>query len=328
MPSPSRISAALALPYIAASFSMSATARPVISAVLRRRELRQDLALDLVEAQRVPGDVVAVGELVAHQDVHDAERQRGIGADADRQVEVGCLGAARAARIDHHDRHAALLALLLGQRPEMHVGGGEVGAPGDHQVGMHDRLRDRRRRPGRPSCPRRPRSRCRRPCRPAGARCRARGTGRSPGRGSSGPDGRSRRSPGCASGPLSAMIAFHLAAISSSASSQVIGLNWPEPLGPVRLQRRRDALGRVHQVGVAVDLAAGEARRVGMIGVALDAHDLAVLDMGDERAHVGAIVRTNDSNRLHHTVSPKGITARSVAEALEKLGLTSSWPRP
>ena len=31
------------------------------------------------------------------------------------------------------------------------------------------------------------------------------------------------------------MIAFHLAAISSSASSQVIGLNWPEPLGPVRL---------------------------------------------------------------------------------------------
>ena len=33
MPSPRRISAALALPYIAASFSMSATASPVISAV-------------------------------------------------------------------------------------------------------------------------------------------------------------------------------------------------------------------------------------------------------------------------------------------------------
>jgi hypothetical protein len=32
MPSPSRIIAARALPYIAASFSMSATARPVISA--------------------------------------------------------------------------------------------------------------------------------------------------------------------------------------------------------------------------------------------------------------------------------------------------------
>ena len=30
------------------------------------------------------------------------------------------------------------------------------------------------------------------------------------------------------------MIAFHLVVISSSASSQVIGLNWPAPLGPVR----------------------------------------------------------------------------------------------
>ena len=33
MPSPSRISAAFALPYIDASFSISATGRPVISAV-------------------------------------------------------------------------------------------------------------------------------------------------------------------------------------------------------------------------------------------------------------------------------------------------------
>ena len=39
-----------------------------------------------------------------------------------------------------------------------------------------------------------------------------------------------------ASGPLSWMIVFHLVAISSSAASQVIGANWPEPLGPVRLR--------------------------------------------------------------------------------------------
>ncbi len=30
------------------------------------------------------------------------------------------------------------------------------------------------------------------------------------------------------------MIAFHLAVISSSASSQETGLNWPAPFGPVR----------------------------------------------------------------------------------------------
>ena len=37
------------------------------------------------------------------------------------------------------------------------------------------------------------------------------------------------------SGPLSATIAFHFAVISSSASSQAIALNWPEPLAPMRL---------------------------------------------------------------------------------------------
>jgi hypothetical protein len=42
-----------------------------------------------------------------------------------------------------------------------------------------------------------------------------------------------------------------------------------------------------------------------MVGVALHAHDLAVVDMRDERAHVGAIVRTNDSYGFHLTVSPK-----------------------
>jgi hypothetical protein len=40
-----------------------------------------------------------------------------------------------------------------------------------------------------------------------------------------------------------------------------------------------------------------------MVGIALHAHDLAVLDLGDQRAHVGAIVRTDDANGLHHTVS-------------------------
>ena len=79
----------------------------------------------------------------------------------------------------------------------------------------------------------------------------------------------------------------------------------PGALGAAAPERRGDAFRRVHQVGVAVDLAAGETGRVGVIGVALHAHDLAVLDMGDERAHVGTIVRTDDSNGLHHTVSPK-----------------------
>jgi hypothetical protein len=51
-----------------------------------------------------------------------------------------------------------------------------------------------------------------------------------------------------------------------------------------------------------------------VIGVALHAHDLAAFDMGDERAHVGTIVRTDNSNGLRHTRLPKN-RKRSVTEA-------------
>jgi hypothetical protein len=77
-------------------------------------------------------------------------------------------------------------------------------------------------------------------------------------------------------------------------------------LGAGAPERRLDALWGVYEVGVAVDLSAGKPRRVRMVRIALHAHDPAVLDMGNERAHVGTIVRTDHSNgRLHHTVSPK-----------------------
>ena len=55
----------------------------------RRREARQHLGFEPVEADRVRRDVVAVDQPVAHQDVHDPERQRRVGADADLQVPVG-----------------------------------------------------------------------------------------------------------------------------------------------------------------------------------------------------------------------------------------------
>ena len=55
----------------------------------RRRKARQHLGFEPVEAERVRGEIVAVDQPVAHQDVHDPERQRRVGADADRQVPVG-----------------------------------------------------------------------------------------------------------------------------------------------------------------------------------------------------------------------------------------------
>ena len=55
----------------------------------------------------------------------------------------------------------------------------------------------------------------------------------------------------------------------------------------------------MHQLGVAVDLGAGEAGGEGLVGIALDAHDPPSSTVGEERAHVGAIVRADDADRFH-----------------------------
>ena len=103
-------------------------------------ETRQYLAHDPLEAERVLVEIGAVAEPVAHQDVHDAQGQRRVGADADRQVPVGPVSGAAAAGVDDDERDAPF-ADGLDLRPEVHVGGDEVGAPGDDEIGVHDRLR-------------------------------------------------------------------------------------------------------------------------------------------------------------------------------------------
>ena len=106
----------------------------------RRREARQHLGFEPVEADRVRRDVVAIDQTVARQDVHDPERQRRIGADADLQVPVGLPRGAALARVDDDDLDAAPLR-RLGLGPEMHVGRDQIGAPGDDQVAVVDRFR-------------------------------------------------------------------------------------------------------------------------------------------------------------------------------------------
>ena len=81
------------------------------------------------------------------------------------------------------------------------------------------------------------------------------------------------------------------------------GLELARALGPCAAKRGGDAFGRIHKVAVAVDLAAGKTGRVRLVGVTLDAHDLAVVDMCDERAHVGTIVGTDNSNGFHYAAS-------------------------
>ena len=74
---------------MAAKRSISAAGKPVISAaragVKRGRTSRSTRSKPSVWRR----EIVAVAQPVAHQDVHDAERQRRVGADADREMPVG-----------------------------------------------------------------------------------------------------------------------------------------------------------------------------------------------------------------------------------------------
>src|ERR1043166_4353327 len=69
---------------------------------------------------------------------------------------------------------------------------------------------------------------------------------------------------------------------------------------PDPAQRRLQTLGRMHEFGVAVDLGAGKPRREGLLRVALDAQYAAVFDLGQQRAHVRAVMRADDANRFHN----------------------------
>ena len=95
------------------------------------------------------------------------------------------------------------------------------------------------------------------------------------------------------------MIACHRAVISVE---RLVPGDRHEPtraLGAVPPERRRQPLRRVHQLGVAIDLGAGKAGRIGLVRVALDAHHPVVLDMGKQGTHVGAIMGAGNADDFH-----------------------------
>ena len=89
---------------------------------VRGGEAGENVRLDPVEPVGVGSDISVIRFSVAHQDVHDAEREGGIGSDTDREVNVGGTRRAGPAGVDHHQFYAAGPG-LLDLRPEMHVGG-------------------------------------------------------------------------------------------------------------------------------------------------------------------------------------------------------------
>ena len=96
-----------------------------------------------------------------------------------------------------------------------------------------------------------------------------------------------------ASGPNSAAMACKRAAISSSASSQVMRSKRPSPLAPDAPLRIEQAVGRVFALQIAGDFAAQKSARDGMLGIAAQAGAFAVLDVDQQGAGVGTIERAD-----------------------------------
>jgi hypothetical protein len=79
----------------------------------------------------------------------------------------------------------------------------------------------------------------------------------------------------------------------------------PLPLGADPAQRRPDPVRRMHEFGVAVDLRAGETGGERVLRIALDPQHAAALDLGQQRAHVRTVMRADDANRFHSTLSAR-----------------------
>ena len=84
----------------------------------------------LLKAEGVARDVIGVVKIFVDDDVHHAQRERGVGARIDGQVPVGACRGARAIRIDHHQLRA-IASRLFDERPQMNVVAVNVRRPGD-----------------------------------------------------------------------------------------------------------------------------------------------------------------------------------------------------
>ena len=96
---------------------------------------------ELVEPDRVPVEVVGVVEPLREDHVHQAERERGVGARPRAHVPVGRPGRARLDRVDHHDPGAAP-PRLGDEGPQVLVGDDRVRPPEDDEAAVAEILRE------------------------------------------------------------------------------------------------------------------------------------------------------------------------------------------
>ena len=99
------------------------------------RRAGRDVGGQLVRRVGVAAQVIPVGIALLEEDVHDADRQRAVGARPDRKVDVGLVGRPGAIGIDHDQLGATLLG-LHGVGHDVDLGVHRVAAPDHHQIGM------------------------------------------------------------------------------------------------------------------------------------------------------------------------------------------------
>ena len=250
---------------------------------------RSAAAEQLLDAAGVLVEERVVEQPVGAEVAGDRQRQHDVGARQRRDVAIGARRHRRAPGIDHGEAGAGG-AGLLHERREVGVRHGRVGAPHHHVA------RRGRRRAGRPTaCDRRPRptprrrwprrsspAPRRRPSRRNSRSVRA-GAGQHAGRrvveerDRPSPARRRRARPGASPRP-------GRGPRPSSRRS-----NSPDPFGAGPHQRREDAIGPVHPLGVALHLLADEALGEGVAGRGVDLGDPSRLHRHLERAGVGTV---------------------------------------
>src|SRR5437867_3713625 len=264
-----------------------------------------------LDAERRPLDVVAVEVTLRDQDVHHGERQRRVGALADHEVEVRLLGGRRAIRIDDDDEGAAGTR-LLDERHHVDRRVGRVHAPEDDQVRTHHLLRVVAGDGAQGGAP---------------ARVRRVDADRAV---------QAARTERVEEGVARVVLDLaHRARVRERQDRLgAVGAEDPAPAPrdlidrlvpgdrlelapPLRAhapERGEDAQRRMNALGVLAHLAADHPLREGMVGVARDTRETAILDGDDEAAGGRAVVRTDGQHAAF-----KGIMATAMFGWLVRL---------
>ena len=240
----------------------------------------------------VAGHISAVGQPVAEQHMHGGDGQRPVGARPQDEAHIGLFHGGRAVNVDDHDPGPALLAGAHGVGHHVDLGMHRIGAPDDHAVALgHLLWIDAAEQAG------------------AGDIARP---------GSADADGLvlPRIALGGAQAPQP--VALHMAhgaciEIGPDGFWTVLGLDMGEAggdlvqrlvpgnggelaaaLGAAAAQRAGQPLGMVHALGIAGDLFADDAGRIGVIlGAAHPADGMGINDVHVQGAGRGAVMRAD-----------------------------------